>query len=93
MKSNQVKKKHFFGTATIGEKGQVVVPAEARDAMKLKKGDKLLVFCVGDDTVTFTKLARLEKFASHLEGRLTTIRRIIKKTNIKKNQKKQEDTH
>ncbi|MCR4323098.1 MAG: AbrB/MazE/SpoVT family DNA-binding domain-containing protein [Candidatus Azambacteria bacterium] len=84
MKNTQSKKKHFFGTATIGEKGQVVVPAEARTAMKLKKGDKLLVFGVGDDTVTLTKLARLEKFASHLEGRLTTIRRIIKKTEPKK---------
>lgn len=84
MKTKQTKKKHFFGTATIGEKGQVVVPVEARDAMKLKKGDKLLVFGVGDDTVTFTKLARLEKFASHLEGRLTTIRRIIKKTGSQK---------
>lgn len=84
MKTLHHKKKHFFGTATIGEKGQIVVPVEARDAMKLKKGDKLLVFGVGDDTVTFTKLARLEKFASHLEGRLTTIRRIIKKTDPKK---------
>lgn len=84
MKAKQTKKKHFFGTATIGEKGQVVVPVEARDAMKLKKGDKLLVFGVGNDTVTFTKFARLEKFASHLEGRLTKIRRIIKKTDSKK---------
>ena len=78
------KKKHFFGTSTIGEKGQVVVPVEARDAMNFKKGDKLLVFGVGDYTVIFTKFARLEKFASHLEGRLTTIRRIIKKTDAKK---------
>lgn len=84
MKTSKAKKKHFFGTSTIGEKGQVVVPAEAREALKLKKGDKLLVFGVGDDTVTFTKFARLEKFASHLEGRLTTIRRIIKKTDAKK---------
>jgi len=84
MKTHTAKKKHFFGTSTIGEKGQVVVPAAARDAMKLKKGDKLLVFGVGDDTVTFTKLARLEKFASHLEGRLTKIRRIIKKTDPQK---------
>ncbi len=77
------KKKHFFGTSTIGEKGQVVVPVEARDAMNFKKGDKLLVFGVGYDTVIFTKFARLDKFASHLEGRLTTIRRIIKKTDAK----------
>ena len=83
MKTVQTKKKHFFGTSTIGEKGQVVVPVEARRD-EAQKGDKLLVFGVGNDTVTFTKFARLEKFASHLEGRLTTIRRIIKKTAPKK---------
>jgi len=32
-----------YGTATIGERGQVVIPAEARRAMKLKQGDKLIV--------------------------------------------------
>ena len=34
----------FYGTTTLGEKGQVVIPAEARKVMGIKKGDKLLVF-------------------------------------------------
>jgi AbrB family looped-hinge helix DNA binding protein len=33
----------FFGTATVGEKGQIVIPVEARNAIELKVGDKLLV--------------------------------------------------
>lgn len=33
-----------FGAATVGEKGQVVVPAEARRAFGIEKGDKLLFF-------------------------------------------------
>lgn len=32
-----------YGTATIGERGQVVIPAEARRAMKLEAGDRLIV--------------------------------------------------
>lgn len=33
----------FFGMSTIGEKGQIVIPAEARKEFGLKTGDKLLV--------------------------------------------------
>ena len=33
----------FYGTATVGEKGQIVIPVEARNSIDLKVGDKLLV--------------------------------------------------
>lgn len=69
----------FYGATTVGEKGQVVIPAEAREAMGLKKGDKLLVFGMGCDMVALSKLSKVEQFASHLSGRLDAIREIIKK--------------
>ncbi|MEN6520019.1 MAG: AbrB/MazE/SpoVT family DNA-binding domain-containing protein [Armatimonadota bacterium] len=34
---------HFFGSVTVGERGQVVIPAEARKKMGISPGDKLLV--------------------------------------------------
>ncbi len=34
----------FVGAVTVGERGQVVIPAEAREQMSLEPGDKLLVF-------------------------------------------------
>lgn len=69
----------FYGTATIGEKGQVVIPSQAREAMRLKKGDKLLVFGMGRGIVALTKLDKVEQFASHLSSRLEAIRGVIKK--------------
>lgn len=33
----------LFGTATVGEKGQIVIPAEARSKLNIKCGDKLLI--------------------------------------------------
>ncbi len=71
--------KHFFGTTTIGEKGQVVIPAEARKVMGLKSGDKLLVFGMGKSMVTLAKFDQLEKFADSLSERLESIRSILKK--------------
>ena len=34
----------FLGAVTLGERGQVVIPAEAREKYGLEGGDKLLVF-------------------------------------------------
>jgi AbrB family looped-hinge helix DNA binding protein len=33
----------FHGSATIGTKGQIVIPVEARDSQNLKEGDKVIV--------------------------------------------------
>lgn len=44
MNSNKSKKQSsILGVVTVNEKGQVVIPADARAAIDLKSGDKLLV--------------------------------------------------
>ena len=35
--------KHIFGTAKVGEKGQIVIPKEARDMFGIKPGDTLVI--------------------------------------------------
>ena len=37
------KGKHLFGTAQVGERGQIVIPKKARDMFGLKQGDTLIV--------------------------------------------------
>ena len=34
---------HFYGAATVGDRGQVVIPAEARKKFGIHPGDKVLV--------------------------------------------------
>lgn len=41
------KGKYMFGITKLGERGQVVIPKEARDTMKLRTGDTFVV--LGDD--------------------------------------------
>ena len=70
----------FYGTTTLGKKGQAVIPVEARKAMGIKTGEKLLVFGMKSDAVVFVKLSNLKKMASHLEKGLKTINKLLKKT-------------
>ena len=41
------KGKHLFGVVTVGEKGQVVIPARARKIFNIQSGDQLVV--LGDE--------------------------------------------
>jgi len=34
----------IYGAVTVGERGQIVIPAEIRKAFKVNPGDKLIVF-------------------------------------------------
>lgn len=33
----------FYGTSTVGERGQIVIPADARTAMGINPGDKIVI--------------------------------------------------
>ena len=41
------KGKYFFGAVSVGERGQIVIPKEAREVFNINSGDKLLV--LGDE--------------------------------------------
>ena len=80
MKTAHHDHKHFYGTTTLGEKGQVVIPAEARQAMGLKSGDKLLVFGMGHNMVTIAKSEQLDRMADSMSKHLECIRQMLRKS-------------
>ena len=63
----------LYGTTTIGERGQIVIPAEARKEFGLKPGDQVIAFGnkVGK-VLTFIKADNLGDFVAmvldHLSG-------------------------
>ncbi|MBQ8995473.1 MAG: helix-turn-helix domain-containing protein [Oscillospiraceae bacterium] len=42
------KGKHIFGVVTVGEKGQIVIPARARKVFDIKTGERLVI--LGDES-------------------------------------------
>ncbi len=38
----------FWGVATVGTKGQIVIPAEAREVLEIKENDKVIIFSPPD---------------------------------------------
>ncbi len=38
-------KNKYVGIARVGEKGQIVIPKEARDMFNIKPGDSLVILC------------------------------------------------
>ncbi len=40
-----MEKDKFVGISKVGEKGQIVIPKEARDMFNIKPGDSVVVLC------------------------------------------------
>lgn len=64
------KDKYIFGTVKVGERGQIVIPKEAREKFNIKPGDTLLV--VGDlkKGIALAKVEGLKGYALKLLGAL-----------------------
>lgn len=55
--------KHLFGSVKVGERGQVVIPKEAREIFDIKPGDILLVLGDVDRGIALVKAEALREFA------------------------------
>jgi AbrB family looped-hinge helix DNA binding protein len=69
--------KHFslVGTATVGPKGQVVIPVEVRESLSVKPGDKLVVLRVhGKEAVVFITESQAQVMVDHLGRQVDGLR-------------------
>jgi len=48
---NGIFKGKTYGAVTVGERGQLVIPAELRKALRIKSGDQLMVFAKLDKKI------------------------------------------
>lgn len=76
--------KKLFGTATVGTKGQIVIPADAREELGIKTGDRLYV--IGSPkagAVTFIREEQLEGFIERLNVHMETFKNFQSQKNKK----------
>ena len=51
--------KHIFGTVRVGERGQIVLPKQARDIFQIRPGDLLVV--LGDESMEHPGIALMQE--------------------------------
>ncbi len=71
----------FYGSGTIGERGQIVIPSEAREKLNLKPGEKFVFFGHGP-ILHLVKSEEMDNMFSHIhkkfEEKITEIKEKIK---------------
>lgn len=60
------KGKHIFGTAKVGEKGQIVIPKDARTLFGIQPGDTLLILGDEQTGIIVTKPDVIETAAAQI---------------------------
>ena len=65
--------KRFYGSVTVSERGQIVIPAQARRDFGIKPGDKLLVF---GDLERGLAMATFDIMQKTMEGAMSLYREI-----------------
>jgi len=78
---NAIFKGKVYGAVTVGERGQLVIPAELRKAISIKSGDQLMVFANLDKKLI--SLMPSKDFTKFLDRAAKVISRFEKKV-IKK---------
>ncbi|MDD5045104.1 MAG: AbrB/MazE/SpoVT family DNA-binding domain-containing protein [Candidatus Omnitrophica bacterium] len=64
----------FIGSTTVGGRGQVVIPAEARKFFNIKSGDKLVVFAKSE-MISFIPADNFNNFLSEATKLMSRIKK------------------
>ena len=69
----------LYGSTTVGERGQVVIPAEARRDFHLTPATKLLVFGgPGGEALIFTKAESVTEFLTRATSMLSRLDEVLR---------------
>ena len=55
-------RRHIFGTARVGEKGQIVIPKQARELFNIKSGDTLIILGDIEQGIAIPRKELFERF-------------------------------
>lgn len=61
-----MKKEKYVGICKVGEKGQIVIPKDARDMFGIKPGDSVIVLCDKKKGIALVKSDVIEYLADDI---------------------------
>lgn len=73
--------KKFYGSIKVSERGQIVIPAEARKDFNIKTGDKLLVFGDMEKGLGIATLSIMQKIMAGAMDLFKVIEDTVKESN------------
>lgn len=77
------KQPKLYGSVTVAERGQVVIPAEARRDLKIGPSAKLLVFSGPDKRgLMFVKAESVTEFIAHATAMLSQFEQMLRSNPI-----------
>ena len=65
---SETTKSLYAGTATVGEKGQIVIPKAVRDMLSIRPGDTVLILADRDRGIAIPAKPDFEQMASAIFG-------------------------
>jgi len=65
-----------FGAVTVGERGQIVIPAETRKVYGIKSGDRLIVFAKPGSPIGLVPAEQFNDFLNHMTEMLEKIKKV-----------------
>jgi len=74
----------FYGAVTVGERGQVVIPQEARGELNINPGDKLLIFSgiTKGRALIVMKAEDVTEYVAAAMDRLSNFEKMVKKAQL-----------
>ena len=69
----------FYGAVVVGERGQIVIPAEARRDMQITPGEKLIILGNPQENgLMITKVGPILQLMSRVRERMSQLESVIK---------------
>jgi len=69
----------FYGAVVVGERGQIVIPAEARRDMQITPGERLIILgSPQENMLMITKVGPILQLMSRVRERMSQLESVIK---------------
>ena len=61
-----MEKRKYIGICKVGEKGQIVIPKEARDMFGITPGDSIVLLCDIEKGMAIVKVDAIQEFTDEI---------------------------